>query len=48
MLKSVKVGVKRSRCMGDDEKLARKYKGVRCVKFNCNIFVSKPVVVADV
>ena len=36
--------------VGDDEKLARKYKGVRCVKFNCNIFVSKRVVVvvADV
>ena len=34
----------------DDEKLTRKYKGVRCVKFNCNIFVSKRVVVvaADV
>ena len=36
--------------VADDEKLARKYKGERCVKFNCNIFVSKQVVVvvADV
>ena len=48
VLKAAKVGVKRSRWMGDDEKLARKYKGVRCVKFNYNIFVSKRVVVADV